>query len=186
MVKCSLANAAPSAVTATSRPLTATMALGQFRGTAWRQKVLCRCRSTPSSFVRSKPPESLVKLTIDQQTELIRTFLPPELWPHAEKPSQTLSTAMDAVAAGSPEGPLNPQTGAAQRGHQRKHRRQPAAPGPNGTPAAATTKVPVPAEETGGAWAQRPNVRRLSLQKLGPKFRRWARMSSANSLPVPW
>jgi hypothetical protein len=169
MVKCSLANAGTIGVTATFTPADRTMPLGKFEERSGGKKFVPLPQYTEQ--LRSAPnlQESLVKQTIDQQSELIRTFLPPELWPHAEKAianalngngrrSRPVSGRAAQPANGAANGGTNGNTAAT------------AAPGPDGAPAAATTKLPVPAEEP-AELGPSDQMYVAFVQKLGPKFK---------------
>ena len=169
MVKCSLANAGTIGVTATFTPADRTMALGKFEERPGGKKFMPLPQYAEQ--LRSAPnlQESLVKLTIDQQTELIRTFLPPELWPHAEKAIANALNGNGGRSRPVSGGAAQPANGAANGGTN-GNTVATAAPGPNGTPAAATTKVPVPAEEP-AELGPSDQMYVAFVQKLGPKFK---------------
>ena len=161
LVKCSLTNAGTIGVTATFTPADRTMPLGK-----WEQRDGGKCVFVPlpqyAEQLRSAPnlEESLVKLTTDQQIDLIRTFLPTELWPHAEtvianaihgngRKSRSASAPSKATTNGAT---ANAAVPAAAR------------------PAIPTTQVPVPADEPADI-AQPDQVYVAFVEKLGPKFR---------------
>ena len=165
LVKCSLANAGTIGVTATFTPADRTMPLGQFEERPGGKKFLPLPQYAEQLRCAPNLQESLVRLTVDQQTDLIRTFLPPELWPHAEK---AIANALNGngrrlrpVSAAAPQ-PHNGAANGAANGT--------AVPGPNGAPAAATTKLPVPAEEP-AELAPADQMYVAFVQKLGPKFK---------------
>ena len=145
------------------------MPLGKFEERSGGKKFVPLPQYTEQ--LRSAPnlQESLVKQTIDQQSELIRTFLPPELWPRAEK---AIANALNGN--GRRSRPVSgraaqPANGAANRGTN-GNTAATAAPGPDGAPAAATTKLPVPAEEP-AELGPSDQMYVAFVQKLGPKFK---------------
>ena len=157
LVKCTLTNAGTIGVTATFTPADRTMPLGK-----WEEREGGKCVFVPlplyAEQLRSAPnlEESMVKLTTDQQIDLIRTFLPPELWPYAEKAiANTLTgTGRKSRLASAPSSATENPTA-------------PAAPTP---PVVPTTKVPVPADEPADI-AQPEQIYVAFVEKLGPKFR---------------
>jgi len=166
MVKCSLANAGTIDVTATFTPADRTMPLGKFEERPGGKKFIPLPQYAEQLRCAPNLQESLVKLTIDQQTELIRTFLPPELWPHAEKAIDNALNGNGRRSRPVSGGAAQPANGAASGGTNGNN----AAPGPNGTAAAATTKVPVPAEEP-AELGPSDQMYVAFVQKLGPKFK---------------
>ena len=167
LIKCSLANAGTIGVTATFTPADRTMPLGRFEERPGGKKFVPLPQYAEQLRGAPNLQESLVRQTVDQQTDLIRTFLPPDLWPHAEKAianalngngrkSRPVSTAVAQPQNGAGNGAANGSTAAV--------------PGPNGTPAAATTKLPVPAEEP-AELAPADQMYVAFVQKLGPKFK---------------
>ncbi len=156
LVKCTLANAGTIGVTATFTPADRIMPLGK-----WEQRDGGKCVFVPlaqyAEQLRSAPnlEESLVKLTTDQQIDLIRTFLPTELWPYAE-----------TVIANALHG----------NGRKARSVSAPSKPAANGTASAAarsaipTTQVPVPADEPADI-AQPDQIYVAFVERLGPKFR---------------
>jgi len=167
LIKCSLANAGTIGVTATFTPADRTMPLGRFEERPGGKKFVPLPQYAEQLRGAPNLQESLVRQTIDQQTDLIRTFLPPDLWPHAEKAianalngngrkSRPVSTAVAQPQNGAGNGAANGSTAAV--------------PGPNGAPAAATTKLPVPAEEP-AELAPADQMYVAFVQKLGPKFK---------------
>jgi hypothetical protein len=156
LVKCTLNNAGTINVTATFTPADRAMPLGQ-----WEQREGAKCAFVPgpqyAEQLRNAPnlEESLVKLTADQQVDLIRTFLPAELWPHAER---IITTALHGGARRSRTTATNakPMTEVTQ-------------PSAGSTPA-PTTQLPVPAEEPAEI-AQPDQIYVAFVAKLGPKFR---------------
>ncbi len=157
MVKCTLTNAGTIGVTATFTPADRTMPLGK-----WEQREGGKCAFVAlpqyAEQLRSAPnlEESLVKLTTDQQIDLIRTFLPPELWHYAEK---AIANALNGN--GRRSRPASAPSTASENGAA------PAAATPAVTPA---TKVPVPADEPADI-AQPDQIYVAFVEKLGPKFR---------------
>ena len=167
LIKCSLANAGTIGVTATFTPADRTMPLGRFEERPGGKKFVPLPQYAEQLRGAPNLQESLVRQTVDQQTDLIRTFLPPDLWPHAEKAianalngngrkSRPVSTAVAQPQNGAGNGAANGSTAAV--------------PGPNGAPAAATTKLPVPAEEP-AELAPADQMYVAFVQKLGPKFK---------------
>lgn len=157
LVKCTLTNAGTIGVTATFTPADRTMPLGK-----WEQRNDGgKCVFVPlphyAEQLRSAPnlEESLVKLTTDQQIDLIRTFLPTELWPYAE-------TVIANFLHGNSRKPRTPAPATK--------------PGANGTPSTTaaptvtTTQVPVPADEPADI-TQPDQIYVAFVEKLGPKFR---------------
>jgi hypothetical protein len=169
MVKCSLANAGTIDVTATFTPADRTMPLGKFEERPGGKKFIPLPQYAEQLRCAPNLQESLVKLTIDQQTELIRTFLPPELWPHAEKAIDNALNGNGRRSRPVSGGAAQPANGAANGGTNGSTAAT-AAPGPNGTPATATTKVPVPAEEP-AELGPSDQMYVAFVQKLGPKFK---------------
>ncbi len=167
LIKCSLANAGTIGVTATFTPADRTMPLGRFEERPGSKKFVALPQYAEQLRCAPNLQESLVRQTVNQQIDLIRTFLPPDLWPHAEKAianalngngrrSRSASTAVPQPQNGAGNGAAKGTTGAA--------------PGPNGAPAAATTKLPVPAEEP-AELAPADQMYVAFVQKLGPKFK---------------
>lgn len=161
LVKCTLTNAGTIGVTATFTPADRTMPLGK-----WEQRDGGKCVFVPlpqyAEQLRSAPnlEECLVKLTTDQQIDLIRTFLPPELWPHAET---VIANALHGngrksrLASAAPKAATNGSTANATASAAAQ-------------PAMPTTQVPVPSDESADI-AQPDQVYVAFVEKLGPKFR---------------
>jgi len=160
LVKCSLTNAGTIGVTATFTPADRTMPLGK-----WEQREGGKCVFVPQPLyaeqLRSAPnlEESLVKLTTDQQVDLIRTFLPPELWPYAEK---AIANALHGNGARRARPAPAPSKGTGNAAAP--------APAPATSPAVPTTQVPVPTDEPADI-AQPDQIYVAFVEKLGPKFR---------------
>ncbi len=161
LVKCTLTNAGTIGVTATFTPADRTMPLGK-----WEQREGGKCVFVPlpqyAEQLRSAPnlEESLVKLTIDQQIDLIRTFLPTELWPYAET---VIANALhgNGRKPRSASAPSKEVTnGAAANGTAST----------TALPATPTTQIPVPADEPAEI-AQPDQIYVAFVEKLGPKFR---------------
>ncbi len=167
LIKCSLANAGTIGVTATFTPADRTMPLGRFEERPGGKKFVPLPQYAEQLRGAPNLQESLVRQTVDQQIDLIRMFLPPDLWPHAEKAianalngngrkSRPVSTAVPQPQNGAGNGAANGTTAAV--------------PGPNGASTAATTKLPVPAEEP-AELAPADQMYVAFVQKLGPKFK---------------
>ncbi len=158
LVKCTLTNAGTIGVTATFTPADRTMPLGK-----WEQPEGGKCVFVPLSQyaeqLRSAPnlEESLVKLTTDQQIDLIRTFLPPELWPYAEKAIANVLHGNGGRRTRPVSAPSKPTGNGA-------------APATTTPPAVPTTQVPVPTDEPADI-AQPDQIYVAFVEKLGPKFR---------------
>ena len=156
LVKCTLTNAGTIGVTATFTPADRTMPLGK-----WEQRDGSKCVFVPlaqyAEQLRSAPnlEESLVKLTTDQQIDLIRTFLPTELWPYAET---VIANALHGN--GRKSRPASAPSKAPVNG----------APSTATRPAVPTTQVPVPTDEPADI-AQPDQIYVAFVEKLGPKFR---------------
>ncbi|HOC54055.1 MAG TPA: hypothetical protein PKI20_00390 [Verrucomicrobiota bacterium] len=172
LIKCSLSNAGTIGVTATFTPVDRPMPLGRFEDRSGGKKFVPRPEYAEQLRNAPNLRESLVRHTIDQQIDLIKTFLPSELWPHAEKAianalngngrrTRPISTAAPQPAQGANGAANGPATAAAGS----------TTPGHNGTPTAATvTRLPVPAAEPTEISAG-DQVYVAFVQKLGPKFK---------------
>lgn len=156
LVKCTLTNAGTIGVTATFTPADRTMPLGK-----WEQRDGGKCVFVPlpqyAEQLRSAPnlEESLVKLTTDQQIDLIRTFLPTELWPYAET---VIANFLHGNGRKSRSGSTPPKPATNGAASTAAH------------PAVPTTQVPVPADEPADI-AQPDQIYVAFVEKLGPKFR---------------
>lgn len=156
LVKCTLTNAGTVGMTATFTPADRVMPLGK-----WEQregKSFFAPLPQYAEQLRAAPnlEASLVKLTLDQQVDLIRTFLPSELWPHAEKAIVNFISGKNRKTR-TPSAPTTAATSPTS---------SPSAP----SAALPTTQLPVPAD-TPADLAQPDQIYVAFVEKLGAKFR---------------